>query len=582
MARSFFSSYRAQIYLLDDPFSAVDGNTGNHIFQNGILKLLGDKLRIIALNSHMHLLKHFDRVIVLENGSIVADGSLQELFSLNPEMMAKITGISLDSINLQNNESKETSDDQIDIKDCQPNLEQEKPNSTKEESQIIPPSTTPDSPLILTSTKKLIKEEKADSGISMNMAFIKYFSSSILSVNNIVSEPFYQSNNKKSIFTSEIIWFGIFSLFILFILFAGSQLARVAVDFYLATYVRHYEANTHFWKNLYFSSFGILIFSLFLRAVYLNYYAVRSSQVLHASLLRKVLSAPVPTFFDTHTVGNVLNRFSKDMETVDVNIPEFLLQFLINWAQVISVFALCIWSVYWFVIVLAPLAYGFYRVYLFFSAASRDLKRLESVSRSPIYSSLSETLTGLETIRAYGDTDRFLRMHLKRMNRNHKLVFHLWVCVSWMTIRLEVSTSFVLLSISLISVCLRKSVDPVSLGLALSYGLQLTALFQRCIQLTIDLATYMTSTERVLEFLEIPQESNIIESDSNELSVSSIIPENWPQSGKIEFSNVWMQYRDNPPVLKGVSLSINAGERIGVCGRTGAGKVSLFLLKYYF
>eukprot|EP01031_Cornospumella_fuschlensis_P009087 gene9087-11161_t len=93
LARAFYSRYRSQIYLLDDPFSAVDGNTGNHIFQEGVVKLLHDKLRIVCLNSHMHLLKSFDRICVLEEGRLVCVGTYDELFSKYAELMSKITGL---------------------------------------------------------------------------------------------------------------------------------------------------------------------------------------------------------------------------------------------------------------------------------------------------------------------------------------------------------------------------------------------------------------------------------------------------------------------------------------------------------
>ena len=212
-----------------------------------------------------------------------------------------------------------------------------------------------------------------------------------------------------------------------------------------------------------------------------------------------------------------------------------------------------------------------------------DLKRLESVSRSPLFSALSETLVGLETIRAYNASERFLASHRVRMDFNHKFFYTFWMCTSWVTARLEAATSFVLLAIAILAVNLGDVVSPVTLGLALSYSLMLTALFQRVVQVSIDMAVYMTSTERVMEYLEIDPEPNVITSspnrdnnDSNN-SVSGGVKMSpaWPASGVVEFRNVWMKYRDNPPVLRGISFLSRAGERIGICGRTGAGKSSL-------
>jgi len=192
------------------------------------------------------------------------------------------------------------------------------------------------------------------------------------------------------------------------------------------------------------------------------------------------------------------------------------------------------------------------------------------------------------------------------MGKNQKLFFHLWVCMSWVTARLEIATSIILLVISLLAVCLRSSISPISLGLALSFGLQLTALFQRCVQVSIDVSTYMTSTERLFEYLGIPQEQSLVATsygkktspyhsdDANQSNTLEAVEgstvrykrlmtdeshrhQDWPHSGRLVFSDVWMAYRDNPSVLRGINVIIEGGQRVGVCGRTGAGKSSMLV-----
>lgn len=161
---------------------------------------------------------------------------------------------------------------------------------------------------------------------------------------------------------------------------------------------------------------------ILVRMVSLNSQAVRSSSNIHSYILQKVMNAPIPSFFDTHTVGEVLNRFAKDLEIVDTSIPEFFLQFLTNWFQIAAIFMLCVWSTPLFLVMMAPLAFAFYKVYVNFACVSRDLKRLESVCRTPVYSSFSETLNGLDTIRAYGDSERFIQNHFCRMDRLQKVL----------------------------------------------------------------------------------------------------------------------------------------------------------------
>lgn len=240
------------------------------------------------------------------------------------------------------------------------------------------------------------------------------------------------------------------------------------------------------------------------------------------------------------------------------------------------------------------MCYGFIRAGQLFSCVTRDLKRMESMSHSPIFSSLSETLTGLDTIRAYGDSNRFLKEHRKKTDLNGSFQFHLWMCSSWMTFRLEMATAMLLVTVAVFAVFLRETTDPVALGLALSYGLQLNSVFQRCVQLAIEVGVYMTSVERVIEYTTLPQEQSVLPRPSTNtgdgkgvelvsMGAAASIPQEslsvhdaiWPEAGTIDFRNVTFAYRNNPPALCNLSFSIKSGERVGVCGRTGAGKSSI-------
>lgn len=635
LARSFFSAHRAQIFLMDDPFSAVDGSTGNLIFESGVLKLLHDKIRIIALNSHLHLLKCFDRIIVMGHGSILADGSPQELAKSHSDLMAVVTGLPPSS--LLPLDEKSSLPTFAKTPSSRPTLL----GTMQGSHSISPTQSLKDQSLASASivlsdrygkakhggkaeSKDLIHNEKVVSGKVKLLTYIEYFSAALLGRHYVTEKEFYQDVN-YSVLSWDRFSLGLLIGVVLMILFTGAQIARVLVDFFIARWSESEQLN-NFASHGYYISLGCLILLVYVRSIYLNKLAVRSSRNIHLFLLRSVLSAPIPLFFDTHTIGEVLNRFAKDMEIVDINIPDFLLQLLINWLQVMSAFALCVYASPFFAIVLLPLIIVVYRTYQYFSAASRDLKRLESRTRSPIFSSLSESLNGLDTIRAYGDTGRFLLNNLVRMEKNQRLYFHQWMTLSWVTVRLEIGSTFVTGSIALLAVCLRNSVSAIGLGLALAYSIQLTALFQRCIQLSVEFSTYMTSTERLFEYLKIPQESAKYDlpkgagkekEDSHGTSLDSMgksvdgdeenapsvdaegiqltkyeklkqsekLPDTpgsidsiWPTSGKVTFSNVWMNYRSNPSVLKGINFSIKSGERVGICGRTGAGKVTLLFV----
>ena len=433
-------------------------------------------------------------------------------------------------------------------------------------------------------------------GAVTSALYVRYFSSGFSSVADLTESTIYTDPSPPPSYLKTI--YGLFVAIVLLVLFAVSQIFRIAIDFCLAEWARSSSGDAdNLWGVAYYVAFGSLMLMLGLRSFWLNTFSVRSASAIHDVVFARILQSPVPSFFDTHTVGEVLNRLARDTEVVDSSVPEFMLQVLINWWQVGSIFALAIWAAPFLVILLVPLAYGFLKLFRYFASASRDLKRLESVTRSPIYSSLSETLGGLDTIRAFGATPRFLATHRKTMARNLKVYLHLWLCMSWVTARLEIATSLILFSVAILTVSLRGSSDPVSLGLALSYGLQLTALFQRCIQVAIDVATYMTSVERVLEYESLESEHSVLlqKDDVNDVKIlsdprsyaavpmsvpvsASVPPADWPSSGAIEFRALSMRYRENTPlVLRDVSFKIKAGERVGVCGRTGSGKSSLLV-----
>lgn len=148
----------------------------------------------------------------------------------------------------------------------------------------------------------------------------------------------------------------------------------------------------------------------------------------------------------------------------DTTIPEFLMQFMINWIQVLSILSICVWTSPLFLVFILPLGYAFVNVYLNFSCVSRDLKRLEGTFRSPVFSSFSETLDGIETIRAFGGRKYFIDAHLLRMDLFQKASFHLLMSMLWVSARLEMLASLVIFAIAVVGVSLSGSISTVSIG----------------------------------------------------------------------------------------------------------------------
>jgi ATP-binding cassette, subfamily C (CFTR/MRP), member 1 len=433
IARAILAARTAQIILLDDPFSAVDGATGNWIFEHGILGLLKDRLRVVALNSHRHLLHRFDRVIVLDHGRVVVDGRPSDL---SPEVLSGVVGA--DVLPSAQKGGKEAEDYNLDTPDP---VSLDKVDETID---LIPPShqqrttadatiarkfslsdekatetasrkgsITEDPPFDKRKERKLILAEIRKVGDVSSDVYNKYFAAAfeVTSSGSAVFNGTGVDNTVSQSVSCLQIFRSVLSISCQVALFAGAQFVRVAVDYSLARWAQYGGRSSGSklnddWSHAYYISFGVLFIFLFARSTALNSLALLSATHIHRDLFRTVVCAPVTTFFDTHTMGEVLNRFSKDTEVIDSSVPEFLMQAFVNWMQVISVFALSLYATPYFAIVIVPLVFLFHRIYLKFGSAQRDLKRLEAVSRSPVYASLSETLSGLDTIRAYSATDR--------------------------------------------------------------------------------------------------------------------------------------------------------------------------------
>ena len=427
IARAILASREAQIVLLDDPFSAVDGSTGNWIFEHGVMGILEGRLRIIALNSHRHLLSRFDRIIVMDNGRIVADGSPTEL---PQELLFGMEGLGPSNRSPSSNLLSELIKTDISVTPTSSAISQigtaEAPpsphfeTSTEETSRgrslssakIDHIQSTDEAEAVTRIASKLIVAEERKVGDVSLHVYNKYFGSAFSASGSLFNESGDDNSASKSYTFTCFQTIRSISLMVgLIFMFASAQFVRVAVDYSLARWANyggtvHGSKLNNSWNTAYFITVGVLFLFLAGRASFLNLLALLSAKHIHEDLFRTVLCAPVTSFFDTHTMGEVLNRFAKDTEIVDSSVPEFLMQALTNWMQIFSVFALSLYATPYFAIVLFPLLIGFYHIYVKFGSAQRDLKRLEAVSRSPVYASLSESLSGLETIRAYGATDR--------------------------------------------------------------------------------------------------------------------------------------------------------------------------------
>lgn len=298
--------------------------------------------------------------------------------------------------------------------------------------------------------------------------------------------------------------------------------------------------------------------------------SLHASWKIHDNLLKAVMHAKF-RFFDSTPLGQLMNRFSKDVESVDQEVAPVAIGMLHSLASVIMI-----------VILISVITPGFLIAGIFITLvytalgavylnSSRDLKRLESVQRSPLYQQFGETLNGIVTIRAYGDGPRFIVDNHRRINAYNRPHIYLWASNRWLALRVDwtgalvsfFSATFVLINVG--------KIDAGAAGLSLTYAVTFTENVLWLVRLYSEVQQNMNSVERVREYLEVEQEA------------AAIIPEarpeaNWPTQGAVEFKDYTTRYRpDLDPVLKAVSFSVKAGEKVGIVGRTGAGKSSLAL-----
>ncbi|KAJ1329416.1 ATP-binding cassette subfamily C (CFTR/MRP) member 1 [Microdochium nivale] len=306
---------------------------------------------------------------------------------------------------------------------------------------------------------------------------------------------------------------------------------------------------------------------MFAFSIYLTMLGTRASRTLLEKAVQRTLRAPM-SFFDTTPLGRITNRFSRDVDVMDNNLTDAIRMYFFTLAMIISVFALIIAFFHWFAVALVPLVIIFLLASSYYRSSAREVKRFESVLRSAVFAKFAEGLNGVASIRAYGLKDKFvddLRVAIDEMNAAYYLTFS---NQRWLSMRLDLIGNLLVFTTAILVVTSRFSVDPSIGGLVLSYILGIVQMIQFTVRQLAEVENGMNAVERILYY------GNSLEEEAPEHTVE--VAPSWPQKGEIVFDNVEMQYRAGLPlVLKGLSMHIKGGERIGIVGRTGAGKSSI-------
>ncbi|KAJ2787455.1 Transporter of the ATP-binding cassette (ABC) [Coemansia interrupta] len=303
--------------------------------------------------------------------------------------------------------------------------------------------------------------------------------------------------------------------------------------------------------------------------------SLKASKVLHESLLHTVLRAPV-RFFDTTPVGRLINRFSKDMETIDHSLNSSLAIFL---TELIASFAILI-----VIAVITPaftigaviVAAIYWVIGVLYLSTSREIKRFESVTKSPIYTQFGETINGVSTIRAYGQEARFRAANHIKVDDNNRPFIYMWGANRWLSIRVDLAGALVSFMAGLLALMATGRMDAGLAGLSLSYALNFTEHILWVVRFYSINEMNLNSVERVVEYLDIEPEAPVSIPDR-------VPPSEWPAQGQIKVEDLELKYAENQPaVIRGISFNVQPCEKVGIVGRTGAGKSTLTLAMFRF
>ncbi|TEB30865.1 multidrug resistance-associated ABC transporter [Coprinellus micaceus] len=535
LARCAYS--RSEIVLLDDPLSAVDAYVGKAILDNCLLKgPLADRTRILVTHS-LHVLDKLDYIYVMEQGEIVEQGTYDDLMA-NSEIFSKLV------------EEYGNSDSDI------------------ESEHAVPDIRAPGSPKLMRTKSapgKHVEDDKESVEEDLKMGPDTNNGALMQDEERVTGAVTWRIYKSYMRYAGGLYW-GPWILLLLVL----AQGAGVGNALFLGFWTA--ESIPGFKQGHYMAVYGSLgigqaLFTFFLSFSF-TFACLTASLNLFTTALGGVLRSPL-SFFDTTPMGRILSRLSKDQDTLDTEMSMVMFQFSNTLFSVLGTVVLVFYTFPYLGIIFVPLILLYQLVSVYYRRTSVETKRWDSLLRSILYASYSESLTGLSTIRAYREQSRSIRDAEHGLDMQNRAYYMIIATQRWLSVRLDLFGNVLVFGIGLFAAGFRTSVEPAKIGVVLSYTLSITQFFSEMVNQYAQNEQNMNAVERVLHYSDLPNEGDLHrpKADSD--------PE-WPPHGKIQFHDVKMAYRQGLPlVLKGISFDIRPGEKVGIVGRTGAGKSSL-------
>ncbi|XP_076312443.1 ATP-binding cassette sub-family C member 4-like [Tachypleus tridentatus] len=632
----------ADVYLLDDPLSAVDTAVAKHLFNECINHYLENKVRIL-ITHQLQFLKSANQILFLQKGKCFALGNYTHLLKSGVDfvsLMAMEDNQKRDSLKANHIMTKQ----RLSINPIHTFMGKKKSNSLTD--HVIVSSSSASSWLSeemknlgvkkvyysqrvgenssrryslwdMVSTSHYVQDIVPKSWISKSAlceSSLSLASTLEDDLHPILSEPnsnvnSYPKQEEELRLTGSVkgtvYWYyiktgaGWFLVPLLIISSIGAQMLFSGSDFWLALWtneegrrlaIERYNRTSsnsttngttdqlftdngfaNVYRNIYvyFGMVGGLFLLALLQTITFSVVCMRSSVRLHNKMFDSIVRAPI-SFFDSSPIGRILNRFSKDLGTIDDLLPSSALDTTYIFLYVISALVVVCIVNPWIAIPTSILALIFYFFKRFYIATARDIRRLEGTTRSPVFSHLSTSLCGLTTIRAFGAQQRFEALFDKYQDHHSASWFLFISSTRWFAVVLNWLSCIYFTMVTWFMVLSSESTSGGNVGLAISSSMMLASIFQWGVRQSAEVESQMTAVERVMEYSNLPFEAPL------EVPAEQQPPPDWPQEGMIRFENVSLKYSpEDIPVLKNLSCLIKPREKIGIVGRTGAGKSSI-------
>ncbi|KAL5477508.1 hypothetical protein EMCRGX_G024318 [Ephydatia muelleri] len=552
LARAIYQ--RAELYLLDDPLSAVDTVVARHIFEKCIRGLLKDSL-VVLVTHQLQFAEQAHMVLAMNHGVVEAHGTIEDMQAcgINMSVLLGKTGEEEGHASCIRDDVWSGANADSTFKPIDPTV-----MATFEQGSGLDFQVDESAQAILPQT-----EESAHGGISA-MTYIKYFRAGAGWPLLLCTTAIFVAGETAIVLSNW--WLADWAS-------CTTQNASSAVNITMTTGTCALDPQQRI--GVMGGATAIAVALAFVRIFLISWIFVNAGRVLHNRMFSSMMRVPI-RFYDTNPSGRILNRFSKDIGLMDDVLTALFAELLMQIFHFVAIIVTAAVANPWMLITMAILTVAIYTLCKYYFTTSRAVKRLEAIARSPVYSHITMTLQGLSTIRALGKEGVVVGQYHRHMNALSQGSYLYLVINRWFGIRIDLLSTVFLACVAYSAVPLASVFSPSLLSLGLSYTSTLVGEFQSCVRWAAEVENTMVSAERVMQYSALRPEAPL-----ETIPPITKPPPSWPQRGEIKLDGVSFRYsEDTPTVLKSLSCTIKAAEKVGIVGRTGAGKSSLVALLF--